>query len=191
MMDTGIWLWLYMILCLICSTTLNYSAAPGIISSPIGVKLIWGSKLRNKWGKNKALFKADFLLPWSLGMIAFCIGIWEKNLAIMALLVIFIKRMKKDGSSSATGVLGQQIERPPKTLIPIFEVQFQSLRLEQPFQNEGHKCICDLDYLSGCCQGNNWLLLNRTADFLCTIFPFCFGIFERQSLTEDKQTNKC
>lgn len=85
--------------------------------------------------------------------------------------------MKKDGSSSATGVLEQKIEGPPRTLIPIFEVQFQSLRLEQPFQNEGHKCICDLDYLSGCCQGNNWLLLNRTADFLFVpfFFFFCFG----------------
>lgn len=90
----------------------------------------------------------------------------------MGFLVIFIKPMKKDGSSSATGVLEQKIEGPLRTLIPIFEVQFQSLRLEQPFQNEGHKCICDLDYLSGCCQGNNWLLLNRTADFL--FVPFFF-----------------
>lgn len=99
----------------------------------------------------------------------------RKNLAIMVFLVIFIKPMKKDGSSSATGVLEQKIEGPPRTLIPIFEVQFQSLRLEQPFQNEGHKCICDLDYLSGCCQGNSWLLLNRTADFL--FVPFFFLLF--------------
>lgn len=113
-------------------------------------------------------------------MIALYIGIWEKNLAIMAFLVIFIKRMKKDGSSSATGVLEQQIEGPPRTFIPIFEVQFQSLRLEQPFQNEGHKCICDLDYLSGCCQGNNWLLLNRTADFL--FVPFFFSLLFWSSL---------
>lgn len=98
----------------------------------------------------------------------------------MVSLVIFIKRMKKDGSSSATGVLEQQIEGPPKTLLPIFEVQFQSLRLEQPFQNEGHKCICDLDYLSGCCQGNNWLLLNRTSDFLFVpfFFPFVLVVSE-------------
>lgn len=136
--------------------------------------------MRNKWGKNKELFKLAFLLPWSLGMIALYIGIWEKNLAIMVSLVIFIKRMKKDGSSSATGVLEQQIEGPPKTLLPIFEVQFQSLRLEQPFQNEGHKCICDLDYLSGCCQGNNWLLLNRTSDFLFVpfFFPFVLVVSE-------------
>ena len=104
----------------------------------------------------------------------------RKNLAIMVFLVIFIKPMKKDGSSSATGVLEQKIEGPLRTLIPIFEVQFQSLRLEQPFQNEGHKCICDLDYLSGCCQGNNWLLLNRTADFLFVPFflPFVLVVCE-------------
>lgn len=94
-------------------------------------------------------------------------------MAIIVFLVIFIKRMKKDGSHPATRVLEQQIEGPPKTLRPIFEVQFQSLRLEKPFQNEGHKCICDLDDLSGCCQGNNWPLLNRTADFPSVpFFPF-------------------
>lgn len=132
-----------------------------------------GIKLRNKWGKNKALFKVAF----------YCLGVWEgllstlaferRNLAIILFRVIFIKRMKKNGSHSATRVSEQQIEGPPKTLIPIFEVQFQSPRLEKPFQNEGHKCICDLDDLSGRCQGNNWRLLNRTAEFLSVpLFPF-------------------
>lgn len=45
-------------------------------------------------------------------MIALYIGIREKNLAIMAFLVIFIKRMKEVGCSSATGVLEQKIEGP-------------------------------------------------------------------------------
>mgnify|MGYP002648725661 CR=1 FL=1 len=55
--------------------------------------------------------------------ILYLMIICSVSLAVV-FLVIFIKRMKKDGSSSATGVLEQQIEGPPRTLIPISEVQF-------------------------------------------------------------------
>lgn len=122
-------------------------------------------------------------------MIALYIGIWEKNLAIMVFLVIFIKRMKKDGNGSAIGVSEQQIEGAPKDLDTHFwsSIPVTEIRAALPkWRSQMHLWFRRFVWML---SGKQLAIIEQNCWFSLYHFSFCFGCLRMVKSNSSKKGN--